>query len=111
MSSRVHIRDFLLAKFALANGGRSNRDRSVLLVSFCGGSRNRTHVCGFGDRSPATERCPQPNTLCVELRLFEIRMLPANLAVLLELKLAGHQLLILRRIIHTSLADRTLHFD
>jgi len=38
-------------------------------------------------------------------------MLPANLAVLLELKLAGHQLLILRRIIHTSLADRTLHFD
>src|SRR3989344_9510570 len=25
---------------------------------YCGGSRNRTYIFGFGDRSPTTERCP-----------------------------------------------------
>lgn len=29
--------------------------------SHCGGSRNRTHVSGFGDRCPTTERCPLGN--------------------------------------------------
>lgn len=29
--------------------------------SFGGGNRNRTHIDGFGDRSPTVERYPPPN--------------------------------------------------